>query len=92
MTEGLRIASADVVRHGVLQVRWADGTSGLVDLKGIIARGGVFAFLSRETAFAKVSVSVDGRGVQWTDPDGDIISIASDALAARLNVVTDLAA
>ncbi|WP_334174623.1 hypothetical protein [Pseudoxanthobacter sp.] len=92
MSESLRIASAEVVRHGILHVRWSDGSEGIVDLKGMIARGGVFSFLEKDAAFGKVAVAADGRAVQWTDPYDDIISITADALYARANVMRDLAA
>ncbi len=92
MSESLRIASAEVVRHGILRIRWSDGSEGVVDLKGTIARGGVFSFLEKAAAFARVSVAADGRAIQWTDPYDDIISITADALYARANVVRDLAA
>ncbi|MQT12420.1 DUF2442 domain-containing protein [Segnochrobactrum spirostomi] len=94
MSEVSKIVAVDVVRHGVLQIRWDDGYTAPVDLKWIIARGGVYAFLKDPVAFSHVLTSRDGRSVLWSDPDGDIISIGADALRARAAAATavDIAA
>jgi len=78
-----KIVGCTVQRHGVLQVTWDDGFSGVVDLHFTVERGGVYGFLADAAAFARVSIAPDGQSVVWIDPDGDRIGFGSETLRVR---------
>jgi hypothetical protein len=80
------IAALRVVRHGVLEVTWADGFVGQVDLQGLIGRGGVFSCLSAPAVFARAAVAKDGQSVVWAGCDGDVIDLGSQSLRVRAEV------
>jgi len=63
-----------------MRLVWGDGSESTVDLAPILAKGGVFAFLTDPTAFNAVAVSEHGRTLVWRDPEGDEIDLCADAL------------
>jgi hypothetical protein len=48
--------SADVVIHGVVKPVFDDGCEGVVDLRAVIARGRVFAYLQSAENFKKMGI------------------------------------
>jgi hypothetical protein len=55
MNDILRITAAEAVMPGVLKVVWNDGYEGIVDLRGVIAEGEVFAHIRDPENFKKRS-------------------------------------
>jgi hypothetical protein len=86
MSGSQEIVALDVVRHGVLSVKWADGFGGQVDLQGLIGRGGVYASLTNPKTFARVALAPDAQSIVWTDCDGDRIELGSASLRVRAEV------
>ncbi len=80
MSEIPRILSAEPVVHGVLKLTWNDGYEGIVDLRGIMARGKVFAPLSDLVYFKGVRVSDHGHSIYWGEPDNEEIDFGADRL------------
>jgi hypothetical protein len=70
------VANVTVLANSQLQVRFGDGTSGVVDMGPLVssAEAGVFAELSDETLFSKAFVSMGA--VTW--PTGQ--DLAPDAM------------
>jgi hypothetical protein len=84
MTDISRIRSADAVVHGVLKIVWFDGFEAVVDLRPVIARGGMFEFLRKSPdRFRAVKVEEYGHSIFWLDDDGDEIDFGSDSLRRR---------
>jgi hypothetical protein len=83
MSGSQEIAALKIVRHGVLEVSWADGFVGQIDLQGLIGRGGVYASLTNPKTFSRVAVAPDGQSIVWTDCDGDRIELGSASLRVR---------
>jgi hypothetical protein len=90
MTEIARITSAEAVIHGVLKIRWDDGYSGVVDLRPVIARGGVFAYLQDPERFRTVEVAEFGHALVWTTETGDAIDFGADSLRRRAELQAEL--
>jgi len=88
MSESQAIAALRTLRHGVLEVTWADGFVGQVDLHGLIERGGVYSALTNAKTFARVAIAPDHRSIVWTDCDGDRIELGSPSLRVRAGVRT----
>ena len=63
-----------------IKLVWGDGAESVVDLSAVLARGGVFAFLSDPATFDAVAVGERGRTVVWRDPEGNEIDLCADAL------------
>jgi uncharacterized protein DUF2442 len=80
MTDTLRITSAEPVVHGVLKLAWSDGYEGVVDLRGIIADGGIFEHIRQPENFAKVHVAKYGHSIYWGDEDNEAVDFGSDLL------------
>jgi hypothetical protein len=74
------IADAQPVIHGVLKVTFDDGYEGVVDLRPLIAKGRVFAWLSALEHFAAVRVDEFGHSVSWLDDEGYAIDLSADSL------------
>lgn len=74
------IVDAGVVIHGVLKVRFDDGYEGVVDLRPLIAKGKVFAWLSEPEHFSAVRVEEFGHSVSWLDDQGYAIDLSADSL------------
>lgn len=73
------ITRAVVVRHGVLELIFADGLSGEVDVLDRM-RGPVFGCARSEEGFAEVSVDTETGTVVW--PNG--ADLAPDTLYQRV--------
>jgi Protein of unknown function (DUF2442) len=80
MSELPRILSAEPVVHGVLKLTWNDGYEGVVDLRGLIAKGKVFAPLSDPGYFKGVRVSEYGHSIYWGEPDNEDVDFGADRL------------
>ena len=83
MTEIPRIVSAEAVIQGVLKVRWDDGYTAVVDLRPVIARGGLLSFLQDPDTFRQVAVGEHGHAVLWMTDKGEEIDLGSDSLRQR---------
>jgi hypothetical protein len=75
-----RIESAQPILHGVLKVVFLDGYEGVLDLRPVIAKGGVFKWLQKSKNFDTVRVDEFGHGVGWTDATGYEIELSADSL------------
>lgn len=73
------ITAADVVRHGVLRLRFADGLSGEVDVLDRM-RGPIFDEARTAEGFTKVEVDPETGTVVW--PGG--ADLAPDTLYERI--------
>jgi hypothetical protein len=80
MRELPRLRSADVVIHGVLKLVFADGFEGVVDLRPLLAQGGLFTWLQEPRNFLDLEVEEYGHAVSWTDDNGREIDLSSDSL------------
>ena len=74
------IVLAEPVIHGVLKVAFDDGFEGVVDLRPLIAKGKIFAWLEAPAHFAAFEVDENGHSVAWTDASGYIIDLSADSL------------
>ncbi len=70
------VVSAKYVDGHRLEVTFADGTSGVVDLARHVRAGGVFARLSDVKAFKQFSINPDFGTICW----GDDLDIAPETL------------
>jgi hypothetical protein len=75
-----RIKLAEPVIHGVLKLVFTDGYEGVVDLRPVIAKGGVFRWLQRPGNFRKVQLEDFGHHVYWVDNSGYEIDLGADGL------------
>jgi Protein of unknown function (DUF2442) len=73
------ITAAEVVRHGVLRLTFADGLSGEVDVLDRM-RGPVFADARTPEGFARLAVDMETGTVVW--PSG--ADLAPDTLYERV--------
>ena len=80
MTKLSRILSVEPVVHGVLKLAWSDGYEGVVDLRGMIARGKLFQPLGDPEYFKNVRISEYGHSVYWGEADNEDIDFAADRL------------
>ncbi len=74
------IVGAQVVMHGVLKVTFADGYVGVIDLRPLIAKGKVFAWLGDPEHFTAIRIDEFGHSVSWLDGDGYPIDLSADSL------------
>jgi len=74
------IQSAEPLPASRVGLAWGDGSESVVDLTPVLAKGGVFAFLTDPGAFNGVAVGGRGRTLVWRDPEGDEIDLCADAL------------
>ena len=74
------IRSADPLPASRIRLVWGDGSNSVVNLAPLLAKGGVFAFLSEPATFNAVAVGERGRTLVWHDPQGDEIDLCADAL------------
>jgi Protein of unknown function (DUF2442) len=74
------ILSADPLPASRIRLVWGGGSDSVVDLAPLLAKGGVFAFLSDPAAFDTVAIGERGRSLVWHDPGGDEIDLGADAL------------
>jgi len=83
MTEISRIVAAEAVIHGVLKIQWDDGYAGIVDLRPVIARGKIFAYLQKLENFEKLTIGEYGHGIVWLNDEGEEIDFGADSLRQR---------
>ncbi len=74
------IRAAEPLPERRVKLVWGDGAKSVVDLGPVLAKGGVFAFMTDPAAFGAVGVGERGRTLVWRDPDGDEIDLCADAL------------
>jgi Protein of unknown function (DUF2442) len=74
------IIEARRVIHGVLKIKFDDGYEGVVDLRLLLAKRKVFAWLNTPEHFAAVRIDEFGRSVSWLRGDGYIIDLSADSL------------
>jgi len=75
-----RIKAAEPVIHGVLKLVFTDGYVGVVDLRPLIAKGRVFAWLQKARNFQKVRLEEYGHHVYWINDKGQQIDLGADSL------------
>ena len=80
MSKMLRIVSAEAVVPGVLKVVWNDGYQGIVDLRGIIEDGQIFAPLRDASKFRQVQVNAHGHSIYWGELDNEDVDFGCDRL------------
>ncbi len=74
------IVDAQPVIHGVLKVAFDDGYEGVVDLRPLIAKGKVFAWLNAPAHFAAVRIDEFGHSISWLDDHGYPIDLSADSI------------
>jgi hypothetical protein len=74
------VVGAQVVMHGILKITFDDAYEGVVDLRPLIAKGRVFAWLSDPEQFAAVRIDEFGHSVSWLDDQGYSIDLSADSL------------
>ena len=74
------IVLAEPVIHGVLKVAFDDGFEGVVDLRPLIAKGKVFAWLETPAHFLALQIDEHGHSLSWTDATGYVIDLSADSL------------
>jgi hypothetical protein len=62
-----------------LRITWADQSESTVDLRPLLAMGGVFEALADQPRFAAVRIGERGRTLIWHDREGDEIDLCADA-------------
>ena len=75
-----RVSSAEPVIHGVLTLVFVDGYEGVVDLRPLLGKGKVFAWLRAPDNFRAVRVDEYGHSISWTDDTGYSIDLGADSL------------
>lgn len=78
-----RIVGAEALPGHRLRLRYEDGATGVVDMSGTVARGGVFAALAGPR-FGTFRLTQGGRAVCWLDDAGEEVDFDADALRLRL--------
>jgi hypothetical protein len=80
MSDILRIIAAEAVLPGVLKVIWNDGYEGIVDLRGLIADGELFAHLRDPENFKNVRVESYGHSIYWGEERDEEVDFGCDRL------------
>ena len=80
MTDILRITAAEAVLAGVLKVAWNDDYEGIVDLRGIIAEGEIFAPIRNPENFRNVRVASYGHSIYWGKEGDEDVDFGCDRL------------
>jgi hypothetical protein len=80
MSDLPRIKTAEPIIHGVLKLVFLDGYEGVVDLRPLLSKGGVFTFLQDPAHFAQVRVDEFGHSIGWVDDDGYEVDLSADGL------------
>jgi hypothetical protein len=80
MSDLLRITSAEAVLPGVLKVAWNDGYEGIVDLRGLIAEGEIFAHIRQPADFERVRVESYGHSIYWGEEGNEFVDFGCDRL------------
>ena len=82
MTEIARIITAEPVINGVLKIEWDDHHEGVADLRPVIARGKIFAYLQDPDNFREVQLGEYGHPIYWGNERGEQIDFGGDFPAA----------
>ncbi|HEY7296445.1 MAG TPA: DUF2442 domain-containing protein [Xanthobacteraceae bacterium] len=85
-----RIVSVSPVIHGVLKIVWTDGYEGVVDLRPVLGRGKIFAWLQTSSNFEAVKVGEYGHFIYWTNDKGYQIDLSADSLRERAEKQAEL--
>ena len=80
MNELPRIRTAEPIISGILKLVFEDGYEGVVDLRPIFSKGGVFSTLQDPGRFAQVKVDEFGHSVSWLKEDGYEVDLSADRL------------
>ena len=80
MSDMLRITAAEAVLPGVLKLVWNDGYEGVVDLRGIIAEGEIFAPIRNPQNFTMVRVESYGHSIYWGEEGNEEVDFGCDRL------------
>jgi hypothetical protein len=80
MGDALRISAAEAVLPGVLKLSWNDGYEGIVDLRGVIAEGELFAPLRNADHFRNLHVADFGHSVYWGGDSDEDVDFGCDRL------------
>ena len=80
MSDVLRITAAEAVIPGVLKIAWSDGYEGIVDLRGIIADGEIFAGIRDPDRFSMVRVESFGHSIYWGEEGNEEVDFGCDRL------------
>jgi len=84
MTDIVAMHSAEPVIFGVVKIVWNDGFAGVVDLRPLFAKGGMFEFLrTSPSRFDDLKLEEHGHKIFWLDDQGDEIDFGSDSLRQR---------
>ncbi len=75
-----RIESAEPIIPGVLKLVFRDGYQGVVDLRPLLAKGGIFSSLQDPARFAEVKVDEFGHSVAWVNDNGYEVDLSADGL------------
>jgi Protein of unknown function (DUF2442) len=75
-----RIKTAEPIIPGVLKLLFQDGYEGIVDLRPLLTKGGVFKPLQDPAHFARIKVDEFGHSVSWLDDDDYEIDLGADGL------------
>ena len=83
-----RITAVSVPGPYRVQLRFADGSEGTVDLgPRVVGRGGVFAALQEPAFFARVTVDLEAGTIVWpngVDLDPDVLFEAAHGVAGAV--------
>ena len=75
-----RIKAAEPIIPGVLKLVFQDGYEGVVDLRPLLSKGGVFSALQDPARFAQVKVDDFGHSIGWVDDDDYEVDLSADSL------------
>ncbi|MCC6160302.1 MAG: DUF2442 domain-containing protein [Deltaproteobacteria bacterium] len=83
--DGVRLVSVLVPEFGTVELTFADGMAGTLDMRPLVARGGVFAHLTSPEMFARARVGENGWSLEWPAPDGTwdetaVVDLCADSL------------
>src|SRR3954451_9082991 len=80
MSDLPRVKTAEPIIPGVLKLVFQDGYEGVVDLRPLLSKGGVFSALQDPVRFVQVKVDEFGHSVGWIGDDGYEIDLSADGL------------
>ena len=80
MSDLPRIMTADPIIPGVLKLVFQDEYEGVVDLRPLLSKGGIFTPLQDPARFTKVKVDEFGHSLSWTNDDGYEVDLSADGL------------
>lgn len=83
--DGVRLVSVVVPGFATVELTFADGATGTLDMRPLIERGGVFAHLHSPEVFARARVGENGWSLEWPALDGSwdetaVVDLCADSL------------